>query len=170
MNHRKRPLPSLEQLQQELRYDPATGLFWWIKPAKKRRLHLPAGSYASGRYRRIQVSGVEYRASRIAWLFITGQDPGDMEVDHISGCRSDDRPENLRLATHIENARNRGPRKGNVAGLKGVSWSTGAGKWQASIRADGKNVYLGLFTSVTEAHQAYAFAAAELHGRFARTA
>jgi hypothetical protein len=44
------------------------------------------------------------------------------------------------------------------------------GKWQASISVEGSQKYLGLFERQEDAAAAYAKAAQELHGSFARVA
>ena len=46
-------------------------------------------------------------------------------------------------------------RSNNSSGLKGVTWDNSAKKWKAQIGVMGKNVYLGLSTSLREAGLAY---------------
>ena len=58
----------------------------------------------------------------------------------------------------------------NRSGLKGASWNANARKWEANIRVAGKRRYLGLHATAQEAHDAYAAAAVEYHGEFARCA
>jgi len=43
----------------------------------------------------------------------------------------------------------------NTSGYTGVSWDKTRNKWKAEIRINGKNKYLGLFTTVEEASAAY---------------
>lgn len=92
--------------------------------------------------------------------------PADLQVDHINGDTLDNRRENLRCCTHSENARNRGPKQGTLAGLKGVDRS--GRNWRARIWADGKSRMLGMFATPQEAAAAYDKAARDLHGEFAR--
>lgn len=80
----------------------------------------------------------------------------------------DNRRHNLRPADASENAINRGVRRDNVTGLKGVHWRPKAGKYVASIKISGKYRYLGYFNDAQSAHQAYCEAAREGHGEFAR--
>jgi hypothetical protein len=91
-------------------------------------------------------------------------------VDHVNGDKLDNRRSNLRIATHSENSRNRKRPKTNTSGFKGVSWHVkhGKGAWRASIWLNGKNRELGRFASPQAAHEAYASAAAEHYGAFAR--
>lgn len=88
------------------------------------------------------------------------------QVDHVNGNRLDNRRSNLRPATCAQNARNRAA--ANRWGLKGVSRRSN-GKWQARITVDGYTRSLGHFGTASEAADAYARAAAELHGEYART-
>lgn len=87
-------------------------------------------------------------------------------VDHINCDTTDNRRSNLREATYSENALNRRPELGKAVAAKGVTRRK-SGLYQASITRDGKR--LGNFRNEGDAAAAYASAAAELHGEFART-
>lgn len=94
--------------------------------------------------------------------------PPGMMVDHISRDTLDNRRCNLRLATPAQNARNiKKPKHGVTSKYKGVSWNRNAGKFECSIRVNGKRKYLGLFESEFLAAKRYDMAAKELHGCFA---
>ena len=45
-----------------------------------------------------------YQAGRVAWFLHTGEDPGEMMVDHINRQKDDNRFENLRLFTRQQNS------------------------------------------------------------------
>lgn len=87
-------------------------------------------------------------------------------VDHINGDGLDNRRENLRLCTQMENMQNRRMHKNNSAGLKGA-YKSGR-RWVSRITAFGVKKELGIFDTAAEAHIAYVAAAATLHGQFAR--
>ena len=100
-------------------------------------------------------------------LGLTTDDPH--LADHIeSGNTLDNRDSNLRIGTTSQNHMNArvGPR--NKSGLKGTSWSKKSNAWQAQIGVGGKNIHLGFYVKVYEAHLAYCYAAAYYHGEFAR--
>lgn len=63
---------------------------------------------------------------------------------------------------------NREKQKGTSSKFKGVCWHKRDNGWRAYIRKDGKQLYLGLFTSEAEAACAYDVKAKELFGEFAR--
>ncbi len=86
--------------------------------------------------------------------------------DHWNGIELDNRRDNLRFATVSQNGANRKISKNNKCGYKGVCFHNG--KYQASIRANDNNIYLGRFDTPQQANQAYAEAAAKHFGQFAR--
>jgi hypothetical protein len=93
---------------------------------------------------------------------------GGPEVDHVNCDGLDNRRANLRAATRLQNSRNVRCRADSRSGLKGVSWYERIGRWQARIKVDRKEKYLGSFATAEEAHAAYAKASLTFHGEFGR--
>ena len=124
----------------------------------------PTGGYA---VRGVQVSKGK-RKLVLMHRFIL--DEPDGFVDHKGTDRLNNRRENFRIATKSQNGFNRGKNRNNTSGFKGVSWKRHLGKWVAQIHIGGKNHYLGLFERPEDAAAAYADAAREHHGEFARAA
>lgn len=96
------------------------------------------------------------------------QTPPGMQTDHRDGDGLINCRENLRNCTHSQNQRNQRPQKGVTSEHKGVSWNEKTKKWIAQIKANGKQKYLGSFTSELDAASAYNAAALKYHGEFAR--
>lgn len=166
-----------ERLRSVLTYDQETGIFVWRpRPVEKwpdrtwntRFAGSRAGTRVKGGRLSIRVDGVRYLASRLAWLYVTGSWPAS-EIDHRDCIKSNDRWLNLRLATTSQNGANTHKRSNNTSGHKGVTWHSRNKKWQAQIAVNGAHLYLGQFDDPALAGQAYAKAAVEHHGEFART-
>lgn len=89
------------------------------------------------------------------------------QVDHINGCRTDNRRLNLRVCTVAENLRNKPRIATNTSGFKGVSWKADQHGWTAKIAFNKKRITIGVFKTAEEAYAAYCAKAKELHGEFA---
>ena len=50
-------------------------------------------------------------------------------IDHVNRIRNDNRIENLRWATHLENNQNKSDHKNNTSGIPNVYYSEKRGKW-----------------------------------------
>lgn len=158
---------TVEYLREVLRYDPSNGAFFWrAKIARKIVVGSRAGGIDVSGYRVIGIGGSNYYAHRLAWLFMTGNMPD--QIDHKNGNRDDNRWSNLRLATSQQNLMNSKLAKNNTSGRKGVSWHKGAGKWSAYIINNGKKYHLGLFDDLSDASAAYINAANKIQPEFAR--
>ncbi|MDE2434711.1 MAG: HNH endonuclease [Sphingomonadales bacterium] len=125
------------------------------------RWHLHSAGYA---YRAQKKSGKQTNFLMHRQIM---QPEKSMLVDHINGNRLDNRRENLRLATHAQNACNNAAIVGTSA-RRGVSWHTSRGKWRATIKVDGRARHVGYFATEDDAAAAYDKAATDLHGEFAR--
>lgn len=94
-----------------------------------------------------------YLAHRIAFAIYFGYWPLT-GLDHVNGIKTDNRICNLREADHAENARNQKTSARNSTGVLGVSYDKARGKYFACIRANGRSISLGRFTSIEEASAA----------------
>lgn len=112
------------------------------------------------------ISGKEYLEHRLAWFYMTGVWPA--QVDHKNTVKSDNRFTNLRGATTSQNNRNRVKPRRNKSGQKGVTERKRSGNWEANITVQGKDIYLGKFPTLEKAADAYNAAALKYHGEFAR--
>jgi deoxycytidylate deaminase len=88
----------------------------------------------------------------------------NMDVDHISGNPLDNRRDNLRPCSHMDNQANGKLRTNNTSGFPGVGKK--GDKWRAYIKRDGKFKHLGVFDTAEEARDAYRSAANLLFGEF----
>jgi hypothetical protein len=157
-------------LRELLDYDPITGVFRYRKSSRRGWSGKVAGSIkpgTSGGYRLIVVDGERFRASRLAWLYMTGTWP-DEDVDHIDRNRSNDVWSNLRLATRSQNMANGHIRSTNTSGYRGVTWDERTGKWRAQVVHNYRNFYCGLHDTPEQAAQARDAKAVKLHGEYTR--
>lgn len=160
---------SAEYVRSILHYDPATGGFTWlVRPSNRVKIGGPAGNIGKKIGLQISIDGRKYLGSRLAWLYMTGEWPKD-EIDHSDLNRSNSKWENLRPATRSENQWNHGAHNPKSK-IKGVHWHPQSGGWIARIWKHGHAIYLGYFKDKQEAAAAYAAAAKQHHGEFARLA
>jgi hypothetical protein len=153
------PLPE-ERISELLELCPETGsgLAWKKAPPFKPQLKgQPAGYRHHSGYWDVMIEGTAYRSHRIVWYLSRGFDPGAKEVDHIDRNKSNNTPENLRLANRSLQAQNKNKYSNSSSKFKGVSFKKARRKWQAACclrREDGsltKPKYLGLFEHEEEA-------------------
>ena len=159
---------SLERLRQVLEYDPETGLWEWLRPnlMNKKPISKMAGTISVHGYRIITYEGVKYRASRLAWFYMTGEWPSQ-EMDHKDKDKANDKWINLREVSRSENGLNRYLQPNNTSGARGVHWDLDRGKWGASVKHDGNIHFVGRYDLLDEAIEARDAAAQDLHGDFA---
>jgi hypothetical protein len=129
-----------EELRGLLDYSIVSGRFYWKVPSKYSRMKLgePAGHLKTNGYVTIRANGSEYKAHRLAWLWVTGEMPSS-HIDHINRNRSSNGWHNLREASPAENAANRSISPLNTLGFKNV-WKH-RGKYRARVMKDGKFYY-----------------------------
>jgi hypothetical protein len=148
------------------------GIILWNRKAYRKEIGDPVGlsvsklGYANcGLYFNGKYTG--YAVKQIAWFLYHNEWP-TLEVDHIDNDPTNNKKDNLRLATRSQQSMNR------VSGIrgrknKGVYKRDYGDKWSAQIWFDGKCKNLGTFGSEKEAIEARLVAAKEFHKEFANT-
>lgn len=164
---------TIERLRAVLHYDPLSGVFTWRAKVGTQTIGSVAGTvYQNGR-RYIAIDRRRYFAARLAWFYVHGEWPSG-QIDHKNVNRLDDRIDNLRVASRSQNIANRPVTKRNRLGVKGVGISTirvrKPQRYRARIRIDGRLIHLGYFSTPDLASSAYADAARQYFGEFARSA
>jgi len=142
-----------ERLRELLVYETETGVFWWRKSGRGRNPSLPAGTVKpAGKhvsYICIKIGDFQYRAHRLAWLYVYGSWPSG-HIDHINGCGIDNRIKNLRDVDPAANGRNCSMRSDNTTGVLGVT-KYHTGQYVAKIQIGGKCKNLGYFPTLEAA-------------------
>ena len=157
-----------ERLKELLSYDPETGVFTWLTKRGKGEAGAIAGSPHNMGYVRIGIGGKAYLAHRLAWLYVHGHMPS--EIDHRNRIGTDNRISNLRPATHIQNTFNKKTGTKNTSGVQGVSWICRAKMWRVRITAQKTTIYLGYYRNIFDAACARKSAELRHFGEFAPTA
>ena len=153
-----------EELKEILKYDKQTGNFTWRYTRSSRAVKGSiAGTLHPDGYIFIRLNGKNYSAHRLAYLYVRGKIPS--QIDHRNTVKSDNRWENLRRCTNVQNRRNTGLYANNKSGVKGVSLDK-RGKWIARASVFGVLKYLGSFDVKKDAKKAYQKFVKGLHGDF----
>ena len=145
-------------------YEPETGWFTWVADKKKAKAGNRAGTVSKGRYRHIKIDYKCYQEHQLAFLYMTGFMPSEIDHRNLNGL--DNSWGNLRPATHFQNLCNIEMRKSNTSGFTGVYPIDK--KWFSKIKHQTQVIYLGTFDSPEKASNAYKSKALELRGEFAR--
>lgn len=179
-----RSFPTLERVRECFDLDVASGILTWRRRPRDhfatQRAHSTwlhryagkqAGSISGYGYLRITIRNRPHLVHRIVYALHHGIELADLPdfLDHIDGCKTNNRPANLRPATKAQNTYNAKTPATNTSGFKGVYWHARHGRWYARIVVNGKFHHLGCHHTAEEASDAYEAAAAAFHGEFYRS-
>lgn len=148
-------LPSQAELLEQFCYDPDLGLLYWKRGGTGRRPSLIAGTKVrqgrDGSPSGLSVSfrGSHYKVHRVVWRMMTGVDPGGLTIDHRNRDPFDNRWDNLRLADHSLQSRNK--RSHGLSAHKGVTFDKARQRWVVHVTIDGKQKKIGRFLTEEEA-------------------
>lgn len=159
----RKPLPSVEFLNEAFALDSESGLLIWkVRPRShfesdrgwkgnnKRRAGKRADLLGTKGYYTVRLCRQVYLCHRVIFKMVNGYDPLPT-VDHIDGNTHNNRPSNLRAATFRENARN--SRKIGSAHGFGVA-ALPKGNFRARVSKGGEKLHLGVFDTASEARAA----------------
>lgn len=158
-----KPILTAARLRELLHYDPETGAFTCRVKRGNWHVGQTVGCLdTKDKYPRIRLDYVLHLSHRLAWLYVYGEWP--KQLDHIDGDRTNSRIANLRDVSQTWNAQNlHGPRVDNSTGRLGVTFCKDTKKWRAKIQANGASIEVGRFSSLDEASNAYLEAKRRLH-------
>ena len=132
-----KPLPTQQELQENFYYDPDKGqLFRRLKTTGELK---PVSLQKMGKDKRpcaVKYKTQRWNLPRLIWRYMTGEDPGELQVDHINRDYTDNTWRNLRLVTDYQNTQNR-----DHFGIRKHK----SGKWEARITVMGDRLQLGLY-------------------------
>lgn len=150
----------------KLSYCQESGVFTWIDVSKYHsQLNGEIAGCEVDGYIVIKIDGIPFKAHRLAWYFVTGEQP--VMIDHKNGNGLDNRFLNLRDCDHSGNAKNHG-KTINGSGLPCGVRLIKSGKYQARITCDGNLMSLGAFDTAEQAESVYKEKRAELFKEFNR--
>ncbi|EPY4328991.1 HNH endonuclease [Klebsiella variicola] len=157
---------TIDYLNEALSYCPKTGILRWkvrpvhhfkseagMRATNSRFAGKPTGSPDTYGHLQVGVNGRLYLAHRLAWAIFYGAWPDD-EIDHISGIKTDNRIDNLRVVSTRVNCKNKRICRKNESGVTGVYWYKSRNLWRAKITVDGKHKHIGYFSSIEDAKKA----------------
>ncbi len=146
------------KLKSILDYCPETGVFTWRNRSDMtegwNRLFAGkvAGSLNKGKrtnYIRIKINSVGYKAHRLAWLYMYGEIPE--QIDHNDRDGTNNKLSNLSAVNNQQNQRNQRKPRNNTSGCIGVYFRAAQRRWRAAIRVDDQLLHLGQFPTIFEA-------------------
>lgn len=121
---------------------------------------------ASGKaYVKLYYKGRYYQYHNVVYCCTHGEIPSGFTVDHIDGDKLNNRIENLRLATPMQQTYNTRS-YGKTSKYKGVDFNKKSGKYFSRIMVDGESIWLGSYRNELDAAKAYEKAAIRYHGDF----
>jgi len=156
---------SIETLKDCVEYSPATGRFFYKHRDRSyfktnRAYQVFRGKFegkeamavlGKNGYLHGMVDGKQIYTHIAVWAMVHGEWPSG-QIDHINGDRLDNRIENLRVVSSLENSCNKAKSAGKTSRYIGVGWSKSKGKWRAYINAEhNKLKHLGYFDSEEDA-------------------
>jgi hypothetical protein len=146
--------PTLEDMKKDLFIDLDKQEITRLSTGNKLIFFLMGHKKNNQLYYGIKIKKSSLRVHRLFFYWKYGYLPN--LVDHKDRNKLNNNIENLRELTKSENNANVEKRKnGATSKYKGVSWHKRVRKWEARLKANGKNLFLGYFNNEDDAGQAY---------------
>jgi hypothetical protein len=153
---------SFNRLKELVECDPVEGWAKW-KVDRGRNKIVEVGDHLPGNTTCVDQCWLH--TYHIIWVFHTKGIWAKSEIDHKDGNHYNNRISNLREATHSQNHMNHKLQRNNTSGVTGVKQR--GGKWQATIKVNGKDINLGYFYDFDDAVAARHDAEDKYFGEFA---
>lgn len=147
----KKDLPTIAELKHLFNVTGA-GVVYWRNCQRSHLNGRVAGTIDGKGYRWVKHDGIWISHHSIVFAVNSGRWP-EKDLDHINRDRRDNRFENLREATGIENKVNSKVSIRNKTGASGVWLNKKTGRYRAKATLNYKEYYLGEFNTLGEAFE-----------------
>lgn len=149
-----KPLPTIDALRERFAYDRESGALTTKRASGKIPVGGQIGYVAGIGYLYVHwADGHRLLVHRVAWAIETGAWPTG-QIDHMDGCKTNNRFSNMRDVPPRVNSENR--RKALCTSkTKILGVSPNKGKFRAQISVGNKARYIGVFDTQGEAYNAY---------------
>lgn len=166
-NARSKISLTADRVRSLFEYNPVTGSFLRRHAVANQHEGDAVGCVGKRGYFVANIDGRIQYLHRVAWLYMTGEWPVG-KLDHKNRVKTDNRWDNLRLASDSQNAANSNPRKSRSnTGHRGVYKCPVSSKYIAEVRHNGKRVLCKRFATLDAAVEAANAARDKHHGEFA---
>lgn len=142
---------TIEEVRNLFNYNHESGVLVAINRTRRTDLNGKAVGCPHGNgYLDVRVGNKLYYVHRLCWAHYYGE-WADL-IDHINGCKDDNRIANLRVANKKMNGLNRGVDKDNTTGFKGVSFRSDTKNFMWQFVIEGKKYTKSGFSTASEAY------------------
>jgi hypothetical protein len=156
----------LTQEQAHSLFEYKDGALYW-KNSQRPSLNGKKAGYDNGNgYFKVNINGKQYFNHRIIYLMQHGYIP--KLIDHIDGNPTNNKIENLRIASSSENAMNSLRKQKNASGCKNVFYNKNRNKYYVYIKIDNKVNYFGTYDDIELAELVAIEARNKFQGIFAK--
>ena len=156
-----------ERAKERFDYNPLTGNIIHIEDTRRNKVGDIIGRLDSYGYLIVEAimddgKRKQIRSHRLAFYIMEGHLPE--QIDHVDGDRANNKWFNLRSCTNAENSMNKGIRKGNTSGYRGVGRHQG--KWIGRVMINNKINSKSGFSTPSLANDWVVAKSKELFGEF----
>lgn len=143
-------------------------LLWKVRPAMRKRIGDVVGGTNGTKHPYLRSKYKEHRflVHQVVFLMQHGYVPEC--IDHIDGNIHNNKIENLREVTKMQNSHNSKIRKNNSTGIPNVTWYAKTNSYLARVRANNKDAYSAYFKDLELAELVASEARTKFHNGYNR--
>ena len=141
-------------------------LYWKISPNWSIKVGDKVGYLTKDGYKRTMINKKNEKLHRLIFLYHYGYFP--QLIDHIDGNGINNKIENLREVSHMQNSQNKKMAINNTSGSKNVYWHNAAKKWTVVLTLNKKKKVIGYFEDLELADLVAQEARNKYFGAYAR--